>query len=255
MLAYRKGGTMSDIDFGTLDPQSTVVMPEEGSYHVLLRGEAGKGQHPWPYPPEVLQRRNNTTHAELAITIRLKPELAANLPEKRLDSLGPGITLHDALKKARVVKPSIGRPSLSHRDFELILIKMLRPAAPQGVEWNAPGGVVELKEDPTEGMLREFSEEAHGMRVLGHHCLFPFVQFSSGVYRESYGISLVFAHGNPKINRDEGALEWKAVPLNRADWIYEEATNQEDPLFCAVDGKIVMALPLVRSSLDILGSV
>ena len=241
--------TKRDIDFGVLDPATTEVYGADDGHFVLLRSQAG-GERGWPYPPEVIQRRDNTVHAELAVTVRVSPERASCIDwgAEEIRNLGPGngfATAHSALRHEVADADAFSPDKLNH--LELVLIKMLRPAAPKGVEWNAPGGVVELGEDPTGGMLREFAAEAKGMRILGASTLWPYLQFVSGTFRESYGISVVLAVGDPRISQKEGALEWKVIALPQAletclEWNAQDRGNAD---YCGVDGKIIMALQAV----------
>lgn len=233
----------SKIDFGVLDPQTTEVVeyvsPEgRPNHHVML---FGRQEPPWPYPPEVVQRRNNNFHAGLCVTFIVNPE-------EPWDLAATGIAANPNSGFSGVLFELCVQGFLDPHDLKnqihLFLMKMLRPAAPKGVEWNAPGGVLNLREDSQQGMLREFAEEVKGMKVLGSSMLFHNLQFTSGVYRELYDIGIALAYGQPSFGEDEGGLEFKTVPLRQAlHWaMTQNEVPLESPAYCGVDGKIIMAL-------------
>ncbi|MBI3255653.1 MAG: hypothetical protein HYZ63_01660 [Candidatus Andersenbacteria bacterium] len=213
-----------------MNPETTEVFGSPESFHVLLRGQ--KGDAGCPYPPEVVQRRNNTFGAVLGITLRW-----VNPPDPLPVPYGVEKDLLACLLDTRFVES--GNP-LGSSDLELVLMKMPRPAAPKGVEWNAPGGVLNLKEDVTGGMLREHKEELLGMRVIASSIVSPFEQYCSGTYRESYSLGVVLAVGEPRPSPSEQARGIKLVPWRHVlTWIENQNGNSPSSVsFCGVDGKV-----------------
>lgn len=231
----------SSIDVGVLDPERTEIYGPDDGYHVLLRGQRG-GPRGWPYRPEVVQRRTGQFGAVLNVTLLLNADGERFLAEAEKIAhvrRGWSVGIRDFQESLLPHQPlGFSQP------FDLFLIKMLRPAAPQGVEWNAPGGIAEAGESSSTSAERELREEAGGLEILAQSLLCQHLQFSSGVYREWYDIYAVLARGEPHLAVAEGALETTRIPLTVVwRWIREQQSfPPEDPRCCWVDGKILLAL-------------
>lgn len=228
------------INYGVLNPETTAVYGSPESFHVLLRGQ--KGDAGCPYSPEVVQRRNNTFHAVLGITLRW-----VNPPNPLPPPWGEETDLEKACLGSGTFRFPEDESVLTPHELELVLMKMPRPGAPQGVESNATGGAVSAKEDVTGAMLRKHKEELLGMSVIASSIISPFEQYCSGAYREWYTLGVVLAVGEPAPSPDEQARGIVSIPLPMAmDWIAEQnARSQVGADFCAVDGKVSHGLLLM----------
>lgn len=206
--------------------------------HYVLRS----GRMPdLPFPVEVGHRRDGTHFAAHAIPIRLtNPDDDAVLA-RLVTELGlAGAPLFDVLnsvKQAGIV--------LCRESFEVVLQKVVRPGAPQGIEWNGFGGAVGVNETRVAAVRREFEEEAKGMRLAALWNAVPFFQAATGFYTEVTSVYIALVTGDPHLATDEGALEWKVVPMDVAPtWIRSQNSllYVEKESFCPVDGKILLGL-------------
>jgi len=227
--------TQQAIDFGVLDPATTEVFGKD-THHVLLRGQKG-GEQNWPYAPEVLQRRDNTFRAALGIVIR---PVHCNVWERALAvTQTTGVT--DLFELCHLMKDSVDCNSLSK--YEVVLLQMRRPAAPQGVEWNCPGGVVDIGESSDVTVVREGGEETQ-LTALAKSSLFSNLQFSSGVYREMYDIYAMLCVGWPQISAAEGIVSYDAILLRQFSKFVKEEHRVDITTwgYCGVDGKVIMGV-------------
>ncbi len=229
----------SGLNLGVLNPATAQIFGSTEGLFVLARGVHGEGG--CPYVPEFLQRRNNTFAAALGITLRW-----TNPPNPLTE---PWDVKRDLFECHRWGCHAEDEGILPLEELEVVFIKMPRPAAPQGSEWNAPGGVLKIGEDAGGGMTREWKEELLGMQVLATTVLPGVQQYASGSFREWYQLGFVLAIGEPKPSPKEKAQGVICVPLKKTlAWIEEQ--NGRDPRsldYCGVDGKIEHAfLKLAR---------
>lgn len=234
----------STIDFGILNPETTEVYGPDDGYHVLLRGQQGD----WPYRPEVLQRRNNNFDASIIIPIRVRGADIQDIKHANHleigQELGPQYDFFDVCAALFERWPTEFKEK--QKQLEVRLVRMRRPGAPDGLEWNAPGGVVRVSsESSVQAALREISEEVDELDVLAFSPLFWNTQFASGAYRESNTIFVALVAGAATINPDEGAVAKVWIPLATSirETLAPIAPQPSTVTNCSgVDGKVVMGL-------------
>lgn len=239
-------------DYGVLDPATTQVLEFPDGFHRLLRGEKG-GRMNWPYPPEVLQRRNNQFRAALGILVvpnimklGMRSDFEACCQDFARTPGGAPADFFDFCMAMEMKGVDV------FYGLEFFLVKMKRPGAPQGVEWNAPGGIAKLGEKVGETHLREIREETSGTSVIASSLLLRNTQYASGCYREWYDLYACLAPFAGGITSEEGALEWTTVPLASGQLQFERwaAVPPEDPACCWVDGKVILGAELICSRLE-----